>query len=176
MDRRHALLALTGVIAASSLQGARAQGVTPDGAVPAPVPAGSYPLLTLRAGAFSKQMSELALQRTSNEWVRQFAQFEVNEQTAVAQVLTDKTNPPPPPLNDRQTASLQQLQGLQGGAFDAAYVSGQVAAHQELLEIQQQFLNNATNGTDQAHTAILARTMIMEHLSLLGNIQTRLKT
>ena len=44
--------------------------------------------------------------------VRQFAQFEVNEQTAMAQVLTDVNNPPPVPLDAQHAALLQQLQSL----------------------------------------------------------------
>ena len=65
-----------------------------------------YRTQTLQVGTFSKETSQLAMVQATYPKVRQFAQFEMNEQTAMAQVLTDVNNPPPVPLDAQHTALL----------------------------------------------------------------------
>ncbi len=66
-------------------------------------------------GAASEQTSQLALTRAMHPKVKKFAQFEINEQTAVAQVLAGALNPPPAPLDPARQAMLTRLEGAPAG-------------------------------------------------------------
>ena len=100
--------------------------------------------------------------------------FEIAEQTAVAQVLTDVDNPPPVPLDAEHAAVLATLQAQSGPAFDRAYILSQITGHQELLQIQQGYLDNTNRSTDTQHIAVLARMSIQQHLVMLQEIQQML--
>ena len=74
---------------------------------------------------------------------------------------------------------LQQLQTLPAGkTFDQAYVEGQLRGHQELLGVQSSFLQSryAMTALDARHVAMMARTTIMSHLTLLQELQLMLNT
>ena len=107
MDRRNAIIAFAGILASSALS------AMPRRAVFAQTPAESgqvtkitplqYKTQTLQVGTFFKETSQLAVAQAIHPRVKQFAQFEVNEQTAIAQVLTDVNNPPHPCRSMRST-------------------------------------------------------------------------
>ena len=106
MNRRGILLGSAGL-------GALSLGLPPR---PAPAQQATAPrrlsgaehlAATLMGGTLAKQTSQLALERAQNPRVRQFAGFEIAEQTALAQELTDTENPPPAPLDANHAAVLQ---------------------------------------------------------------------
>ena len=131
--------------------------------------------LTLIAGTYAKMTSMVALSKATNPGVKQFGGFEADEQTVVAQTLTNKSDPPPAPLDARHQARLAQLQAMPAGkAFDMAYVAGQIEGHHELGRIQQSFLNAVPNDGNAKHIAMLARWSIQQHLVMLGDLQTAL--
>lgn len=172
MNRRHLVLGLSSaaMLAQAGPRPVRAQasGQTLGTA--------QYMAMTLMAGTLAKQTSELALQRAVDSRVKQFAGFEDAEQTTIAQVLTNTTNPPPVPLDARHQAVLSQLRAASGPAFDQAYVQGQIAGHQELFGIQNAFLQGQpAMNTDTAHVAMMARTTIQMHLTMLRDIETVLR-
>ena len=170
MNRRHALmgLAAAGAVAAPLLHGTAAAQSAPT------VTPTEHLAKTLMAGTLAKQTSELALERAQNPKVKQFAGFEVAEQTAIAQVLTDVANPPPVPLDAAHAAVLTSLRPLSGAEFDRAYVQGQIQGHEELLVLQQGYLAGNNRSTDGQHIAVLARTVIQEHLIMLRDMQQML--
>lgn len=130
--------------------------------------------MTLMAGSLSKQTSELAQERAQNRAVKLFAGFEVAEQAAMAQVLTNVANPPNVPLDAEHAAVLKNLQGLTGAAFDGAYVQSQLLGHEKLLAIQQGYLDNPARTPDGQHIAVLARVSIQQHLVMLKELQRTL--
>lgn len=152
-----------------------AQPASPN-APTTPIEADEYKRLTLMAGTLAKQTSELALQKASHPKVKQFAGFEVAEQTAMAQVLTNQPSPPPAPLGDKHAAVLKSLQDVSGAGFDRAYVNAQIEGHSELLTIQDAFTlgkgqdTASLLATDTAHIATLAKAMIQMHLTLLKEL------
>jgi putative membrane protein len=175
MDRRNAIVAFSGILASSALAAmprrpAFAQTEAESGQAKLITPL-QYRTQTLQVGTFSKETSQLATVQATHPKVRQFAQFEVNEQTAMAQVLTDVNNPPPVPLDAQHTALLQQLQSLSGKTFDTDYIQAQIVGHQQLLNIQQIFLNSILTGNDAEHIAVLARVVIQMHLAMLQELQ-----
>ncbi len=180
MDRRNALVMLSGMALSTGLlsvtDGALAQTATPKSGMPATLGSLQYRKMTLMAGTFSKQTSQLALTRAGNPKVKEFAGFEAAEQTSIAQVLTDMSNPPPAPLDGPHQQMLQQLTGQSGKAFDTAYVQGQMTGHQELLLIQQKFLDGMPTNRNLEHIAVLARTVINMHLTMLQDLQGMLSS
>ena len=168
MDRRGILLGSAGLAALSlslSPRLALAQGTSHW------LSGTQYTAMTLMAGTLAKQSSQVALERAQNPRVKQFAGFEIAEQTAVAQVLTNSDNPPPVPLDAEHGAVLKTLEAQSGPAFDRAYILGQINGHQELLQIQQGYLDNTNRSTDTQHIAVLARMSIKQHLVMLQEIQ-----
>ena len=167
MDRRGILLGPAGLATlALSPRLAFAQVRT----VPS-VSGSEYLAKTLMGGTLARQTSQLAEQRAVNPKVKQFAGFEIAEQTALAQVLTDTENPPPVPLDADHAAVLQTLQGQSGAAFDRAYILSQIQQHQALRQVQQGYLENTNRSTDTQHIAVLARMSIQQHLVMLEEIQ-----
>lgn len=171
MDRRGILLGSAGLAAlALAPRLALAQVRT----VPT-VSGTEYMAKMMMGGTLAKQTSALALERAQNPKVKQFAGFEIAEQTALAQVLTDTENPPPVPLDADHQAVLRTLQAQPAGqAFDRAYILGQIQQHQALLLTQQGYLENTNRSTDTQHIAVLARMSIQQHLTMLQEIQMML--
>lgn len=182
MDRRNAIMAFSGLLASSALTAMprrQAFAQTPAATDQAtdqatPITPLQYKTQTLRVGTLSKTSSLYAIDQALHPKVRQFAQFEVNEQTAMAQVLTDINNPPAVPLDAEQAALLQQLQNQTGKSLDIAYVQAQITGHRQLLSIQQDFLNGTLTGNDDEHIAVLARTVIQMHLTMLQDLMTEI--
>ena len=171
MNRRDMMVTLSGVAATTALLAASTKPALAQAMSGPTLGMAKYKAQTLMAGTYSKQTSQLAIEQATHPKVKEFGQFEASEQTTIAQVLTDTNNPPPTPLDPKHAALLKQLQGMSGKAFDAAYVQGQIDGHQELLAIQQAFLNGAPISHDNRHIAMLARTVIQMHLTMLQDIQ-----
>ena len=74
----------------------------------------------------------------------------------------------------QHTALLHQLQSQSGKTFDSAYIQGQIVGHQQLLNIQQAFLNKTLTGNDDEHIAVIARAVIQMHLTMLQDLQTEI--
>lgn len=174
MDRRNALLTLSGILATSAFIATPARQTFAQTNRTTPLGPVQYKARTLSVGSFAKQSSELALSKATHPKIKQFAQFEVAEQTTIAQVLTNENNPPPAPLDSQHAALMHQLQEQSAKAFDVAYLQDQIAGHRELLNIQQDFLSGTPPDRDQEHIAMMARTVIQMHLVMLTDLQNEL--
>ena len=185
MKRRNILAGLSGAaVLPLALQinssSALAQPASPS--VPTnPIGNDEYKRLTLAAGSLAKQSSELAAQKAGNAKVKQFAEFEIAEQTAIAQALTSQQKPGNAALDDKQAAMLKDLQGASGANFDKAYIAAQIEGHSQLLGIQQSFLDGKGQETaslltsDTAHIATLATAVINMHLIMLKELHDTLR-
>ncbi len=181
MNRRNILVALSAasvpmLIRTSGI--AYAQGTAATTSAPASAAAGQpltvdqHKQMTLLVGSLSKQASELALTRATKPRVKEFAGFENAEQLTIAQVLTDEINPAPFPLDSAHAAMLQSLSSKTGAEFDRAYVALEIQGHDQLLQIQQGFLHAQPSiDTDPVHVAMLARTVIQMHLTMLQTLR-----
>ncbi|PAX07574.1 DUF4142 domain-containing protein [Sphingomonas lenta] len=125
---------------------------------------------TLQVGAVALETSRLAQSRAQNPMVRQFANFEVEEQTGIATILRELMPmvPPPPPPADRQM--MQQLASMNGAEFDRMYLTGQLDGHNRLRQIQETYLSQGRN-THNRHIATLARGRILEHIQDVQTLQ-----
>jgi predicted outer membrane protein len=102
---------------------------------------GQYRTMTLMLGSLALQSSQVATQRATMAKVKEFAGFETAEQLTLAQVLNDMPAPPVAQLDGAHAAQLQALSSLPAGHdFDVQYVTLQLQGHNELLGIQNDFL------------------------------------
>lgn len=122
---------------------------------------------TMMAGSAALRTSQLALSRAGSPAVREFAQFEVREQTGISQVLMEISGMrSPPPPDPRMAAMAAELARSRGPMFDRLYVQGQIEGHQRLLRIQEDYLRGGRNA-HLRHVATLSRGQILDHLTLL---------
>jgi putative membrane protein len=112
-------------------------------------------------GTASLQTSQLALSKASNAEVKMFAKFEAAEQETMGKILKDMGTMVPAPSAEGK-AMLAKLQSLNGAAFDAAFMQGQVDTHIKLKDAVTSLMN-ATSSKDVKHVTSLALTAIQEH-------------
>lgn len=110
MLRRSFLLALGGLGLSTYTAHARA------------LPKMDFRTADLMGGSFAMQTSQLALARTGNPDVVNFANAEIAEQVQVATALG--ATPGSAPLRPDHAALLQRLQATPSGGFDRMYVGG----------------------------------------------------
>jgi len=125
---------------------------------------------TLRNGSLALMTSQLAMEKARNPMVKEFANLEVAEQTTIAQVIQESRNMTPPPPGAMEQEIMARLNEASGRSFDSAYVAAQTEVHQKLLQAQETYLQNGRDMPTR-HVAMLARTQIMEHLTLLGKMR-----
>jgi putative membrane protein len=126
---------------------------------------------TLRVGGLALQSSQVALRKGSMTPVKDFATFEVEEQTTIAQIIREMTGMAPPPPDAKAQAVMTKLNAASGAAFDRDYIAAQLDGHRELLAIQERYLA-AGRDPHHRHVTMLARGQIKEHIKLLTNLQT----
>lgn len=205
MDRRHVLAGLAGFPFASAAfaqtaqpqspaaqTGGAAGGVYGTAGVTNATQAGGQAMgqaeqqwmqQTMMVGSVALQTSEIALQKAEDEDVKQFAQFEADEQRTIAEVLRSMMEPAgtasaqgQPQLDQQHAAMVQKLQQAKAGdAFDKEYIQGQIQGHQELLQIQERYIQSNSRNREHTNTAKLARGHIKEHIARLQDLQKELR-
>lgn len=125
---------------------------------------------TLAVGSVALETSRMALNRAQRPMVRDFAGFEAEEQTTVAQIIREMSGMAPPPPSPADRRMMDRLAAARGAQFDREYIMGQMDGHRRLLAIQERYLAEG-RVMDNRHVAMLARGRIMEHLSDLEKLQ-----
>lgn len=147
-----------------------------------------YVMQALAAGTVSLQASNFAVTKAQNPRVKQFAEFEIGEQNTLADVLHSLADPSAtastgarqaastaPELSQAASQMMERLSRAQPSpAFDREYVAGQIQGHQELLAIQERYLQGGAQSRELASIARLARGQIQQHLAVLQEIQAEL--
>jgi putative membrane protein len=89
--------------------------------------------------------SQLALQASSNVAVRNYANMLIADHTRLGQTVgaaatSAGLSPPPPTLLPPQQAMLDQLRAAGSGpSFDMAYQQAQISAHQQAIQLMQNY-------------------------------------
>jgi putative membrane protein len=123
---------------------------------------------TAQIGGASLTIANLALDKASSPKVKEFAQFEHNEQTLAASILDSSLNPPNPPPD--VAAAIDKLKQMKPGkAFDHEFVTSQIKGHSLLRTIQEDYLK-VGHDPDTVNTTKLILLMIGEHLTLLSDL------
>ncbi|BAY20445.1 outer membrane protein [Calothrix sp. NIES-2100] len=115
------------------------------------------------------QTSQLALQKSQNKSVRNFAQHMIQQHTASSQKLgaiaKAKGVTLPTDIGSENKALLTKLQSLSGNSFDQAYMQGQTQAHQKTLAEYQNYLNTGLD-KDLRVFASEITPIVAEHLQM----------
>jgi putative membrane protein len=131
---------------------------------------------TAQIGGASLVMANIALDKASSAKVKEFAQFEHNEQTlagAILKSMDPSLNPPSPPPD--VAAAIDKLKQMKPGeAFDHEFVTAQIQGHNLLRTIQEDYLK-VGHDPDAVNTTKLIHLMIGEHLTLLSDLDKNLR-
>jgi predicted outer membrane protein len=139
---------------------------------------------TNMVGSLLLETSRMALEKSQNRWIRQFAGFEVAEQEGMADVLKALVDPQftatlptrksdvnaAPSLGPQSGLLVDKLSKMNGAEFEKNYIAGQVEAHQQLLQIQETLLRSNQVPREQVGIAKLAQSHIQEHLVVLRQL------
>ncbi len=162
MNRRNTLLALGGVLPLA-LAARTLKAQTPALSI------ATWRSSTLQYGTLAKQTSQYAFLRSSNQYVKDFATSEIEEQTAFAQALNAVANPPAAPLTAAQQAMLNSVITASDATFDANYLTIQTKGHEMLLQLQIGLLADGLPYTTVAvQQAAVAKAFIETHLTALA--------
>ncbi|HYC04877.1 MAG TPA: DUF4142 domain-containing protein [Azospirillaceae bacterium] len=181
MIRRSAILAgalalplfLSGAALAQSTDSSTTSGSTSSTAstMSGKTDAKSMKAMAAANSMVSLESSQLALQKASNPMVKQFAQLEAEEQKnmmAAMKAMGDDAMPKSIPDDKKQAMS--KMQSASGAEFDRMYVTAQIQAHQELLQMQQAMLEK-DDDSREAVMPLLAVPAIKTHIAMLQMIQ-----
>jgi putative membrane protein len=164
LSRRHVLFAAmaVGVItpAAAKAHGLSHQGFDPD--------AGQVRAL-LATGALALKTSVIALRRSPNPDLREFARSEIAEQRGISRAITGAAEANVP-LGRRGAALLAEAQSAPPGLpADRLYIVRQIEGHRLLLAYAQGY---AAQGADPEVAGIARRALplIKLHLSILNGL------
>jgi putative membrane protein len=104
---------------------------------------------------FEIQSSQLAMQNSKQDSVRQFAERMVADHTKASQELkaaaAEAKITVPTQMVEKHAAEFGKLKNAQGEQFDAAYVQAQLAAHQEALKLLQSYAQGGDSAPLKAH-------------------------
>jgi putative membrane protein len=133
--------------------------------------AADYVTQTLTVGTLALKSSQVEADKASDAMVKEFANLEIGEQTAVAQVLSStEAGKTPPELPKEDADKLADLQNKEAGAdFDKAYIQMQLDGHKKLLDIQKS-MSGGNEPTVEVITAKLAEQAVTSHIAALNHI------
>jgi putative membrane protein len=143
---------------------------------PSPLTAQGFANTAAASDRFEIESSKLAAASASSAAVKKFAAQMVTAHTASTAKLKSTTAALSPPITPDDTLSADQqskldsLKGLTGTAFDTAYASAQVDAHQATLDA----LKNYAASGDNAELKTFANGMVptvTAHLNLAKGLK-----
>jgi len=121
--------------------------------------------------------AKLALSKSSNDEVKQFAQKMIDDHTAmqqqVEQVAGSVNVSLPQEPNKAQRMQAEKLEGLSGSVFDKAYIADQVKDHRKVLaEMKQE--NAATKNPQVKDLTTQGSQKVQQHLDMAEKIQSQI--
>jgi putative membrane protein len=127
---------------------------------------------------------KLAVSKSKSNEVKSFAQTMVTDHSGVNQMASDlvkklgvtpEDSDTSKSLKDGGATTLARLKGLNGKAFDQAYVDNEVAYHQAVLDaLDKTLIPNAKNAELKA-LLVKVRPAFVAHLGHAKNIQASMK-
>jgi putative membrane protein len=115
------------------------------------------------------QFGNLALDKSEDEQVREFAKRMVQDHSAAnQQLLAAAGKTPPMDLDPEHQAMYLHLSGLSGEEFDHEYMRGQVQDHQTAVELFATEADQPTSSVDQLAGELLPK--LRQHLEMAQEI------
>ena len=129
---------------------------------------------------FEISSSRLALQKSSNNDIKQFAQHMVDDHTQIGNQMKDALAKsgaglpqPATALDARHQKLLNKLNNASGADFDRQYVKSQLAAHKDAVVLFRDYSKNGDNSSLKSF-ASQALPIIEEHYKRIKQIQASL--
>ena len=180
---RREILAGAAALSVLPMAASLAQAVKMDGGVPVPDMSGvktakQFSMGVIGPAHLSLEPSQIAVTKSTNAMVKEFAGFELAEAIAVTSVLKDLgTSMPMPDANAKMI-----LDGVQstpkGAEFDQYYITAQYNNHVFLRDLAIAYLKQSTPSDAMEmqgrHLATLALATFTEHTELTHRISTQL--
>jgi putative membrane protein len=130
-------------------------------------------------GMAEVELGKLASTKAQNADVKKFGQMMVADHskanTELKALATKKGVTLPTDLDAKHKATMTELQGLSGAAFDKAYVADMLADHEKDVKM---FQAQAQNATDPDVKAFAAKTLptLQAHLEAVRNLHNKMNT
>ncbi|HZU33250.1 MAG TPA: DUF4142 domain-containing protein [Candidatus Angelobacter sp.] len=127
--------------------------------------------------------SKLALKKTKNDQVKQFAQQMIDDHTNLQKSVNDlgkKLNVTPAPsdtskaLKTQAAAEMKKLQGLSGKDFDKEYINHEVSFHQQVIDTASNVLIPNAQNAELKSALQGAAPLLQGHLQHAQQIQSSL--
>ena len=136
------------------------------------------------------------MNKVRNDNLKRFANFEVQEQTTLSEVLQSMMEPaatastgsagnqaspsnmnvPPMQMDASARDMMQKMQNQQAGAeFDKMYLQAQLQGHRDLLQVQERYLQSNPQNREHMNVAKMARGHIREHIAMLEEMQQTMR-
>jgi putative membrane protein len=127
------------------------------------------------ANQFEIEASQLALQKSQNDAVRQFAQRMIKDHTELAGKLRtalEKAKMPEPPLkfSGDEQSMLARLRGAEDAKFMWLFINYQVQAHKGAVKLLRRYAKRGKNA-DLKQFATEALPVIQQHLQLAQDLK-----
>jgi putative membrane protein len=106
---------------------------------------------------------------------KKFANYEIAEQSTIAEILKSMGAVPPKMTHKQMTMIAKAKDGKAGAEFDKTYVADQIEGHKDLLKIQETYIDKGKDA-GAVGLAKLARAQIKEHIDMLETIQKEMKS
>jgi putative membrane protein len=125
--------------------------------------------------------AKLALKKSGNDQVKQFAQQMIDDHTKLQNSVNDlgkKLNVTPAPsdisksLKSASATEMKKLQGLKGKAFDTEYINNEVAYHQQVLDAAGKVLIPNAQNADLKSALEGAAPLLQGHLDHAKQLQS----
>ena len=119
------------------------------------------------------QLGKVAMQKSSNEAVKRFAQQIVNDHSKAAedlkQVASKQNMPVPTGIGSKAQSKIDKLSKLSGPAFDKAYVKGELKGHKDDVRM---FQSEAQNGDNPSVKQFASQTLptLQQHLAMAKSL------
>jgi putative membrane protein len=153
---------------------------------------------TMQLGMVAMESSRIAMNKVRNEDLKRFANFEVQEQTTLSEVLRSMMEPaataatgstasgqagqssatamPAMQMDASARDMMQKMQNQQAGAeFDKMYLEAQLQGHRDLLQVQERYLQSNPQNREHMNIAKMARGHIREHIAMLEEMQKTMR-
>lgn len=129
-------------------------------------------------GMFEVQSSELALKKSKDADLRQFAEMMVADHTKandkLKSIAQQEGIPVPTGLDDKHATALKKLQNA-GEKFDAPYIKAQLEGHQTTVKLFQSYSQTGDNKALRNFAAETLPTLKM-HLDRIEQISNRVSS
>ena len=149
---------------------------------------------TMQLGMVALESSRMAMNKIRNDDLKKFANFEVQEQTTLSEVLRSMMDPgataatgsagsqsgqsamPAMQMDASARDMMQKMQNQQASAeFDKMYLEAQLQGHRDLLQVQERYLQSNPQNREHMNVAKMARGHIREHIAMLEEMQKTMR-